>query len=115
MDRELQQLLAQNRRDEAFAVLLKLYQNKIFRLMFSMVGNVARAEETTQDVFLKIWQALPRFDGRASLSTWIYTIARNTAISHLRAEAHRKSSPLEEAPEPCARNQPVLSEVEVTA
>ncbi len=113
MGGELQQLLAEKKRDEAFAGLLKQYQNKVFHLVFSMIGNAARAEETTQDVFLKVWQALPRFDGRASLSTWIYTIAKNTTISHLRAEGHRRALPLEEAPEPFARQEPELCHLEV--
>jgi RNA polymerase sigma-70 factor, ECF subfamily len=112
MDQDIQQLLSQHQKDRAFEVLLQRYQAKVFRLVFSIVGNPSRAEEVTQDAFLKVWQALPGFDGRASLSTWIYTIARNTSISHLRSEFYRKTLSLEEAPEPFAAAEPVLSRIE---
>jgi RNA polymerase sigma-70 factor, ECF subfamily len=113
MDQDIRQLLSQRQKDRAFEVLLQRYQTKVFRLVFSIVANSARAEEVTQDVFLKIWQALPGYDGRASLATWIYTIARNTSISYLRAESYRKTLPLEEAPEPFAEVEPVLSRIEI--
>jgi RNA polymerase sigma-70 factor (ECF subfamily) len=112
MDQDIRQLLSQRHRDRAFEVLLQRYQTKVFRLVFSIVGNPSRAEEVTQDAFLKIWRALPGYDGRASLSTWVYTIARNTSISYLRAESYRKAIPLEEAPEPFAEGEPVLTRIE---
>jgi RNA polymerase sigma-70 factor, ECF subfamily len=49
---------------------------------------------------LKVWLALPRFDGRASLPTWLYTIARNTGLSHLRSERYRRTESLDQSPEP---------------
>jgi RNA polymerase sigma-70 factor (ECF subfamily) len=113
MDQDIRQLLSQRQNDRAFEVLLQRYQSKVFRLVYSILGNSPRAEEVTQDAFLKIWLALPGYDGRASLSTWIYTIARNTSISHLRAEFYRKTLSLEEAPEPFAATEPVLSRIEV--
>ena len=113
MDQDIRQLLSQRQKDRAFEVLLQRYQAKVFRLVYSIVGNSSRAEEVTQDSFLKIWQALPGYDGRASLSTWIYTIARNTSISHLRSEFYRKTLTLEEAPEPFAEAEPVLSRIEI--
>ena len=113
MDQDIRQLLLQRQKDRAFEVLLQRYQAKVFRLVFSILGNSSRAEEVTQDVFLKIWQALSGHDGRAALSTWIYTIARNTSISHLRAEFYRKTLSLEEAPEPFAKAEPVLGWIEI--
>ena len=113
MDQDIRQLLSQRQKDRAFEVLLQRYQAKVFRLVFSIVGNSARAEEVTQDAFLKIWQALQGYDGRASLSTWIYTIARNTSISHLRAEFYRRTLSLEDAPEPFAKVDPVLGRIEI--
>jgi RNA polymerase sigma-70 factor (ECF subfamily) len=113
MDQDIRHLLSQRQKDRAFEVLLQRYQAKVFRLVFSIVGNSSRAEEVTQDSFLKIWQALAGYDGRASLSTWIYTIARNTSISHLRAEFYRRTLSLEEAPEPFANAEPVLGRIEI--
>lgn len=103
MDSDVEQLLRQGQRDRAFERILDLYETKVFRLIFSLVGNTARAEELAQDSFVKIWQALELFDGRASLGTWIYTIARNTAFTYLRAESYRRTVPLESVAEPVAR------------
>ena len=66
MDQDIRELLSQRQKDRAFEVLLQRYQSKVFRLVFSIVGNPSRAEEVTQDSFLKIWQALSGYDGRAS-------------------------------------------------
>jgi RNA polymerase sigma-70 factor (ECF subfamily) len=69
---------------EAFAILLPRYRDKVFRLIFSMLRDRALAEDTTQDVFLRIWRALPGFAGQSQLSTWIYAIAKNGSLSELR-------------------------------
>jgi len=88
---------------EAFEGLLDRYQNRVYRLAFSLMRDRARAEELTQDVFLKFWRALPRYDGRASLSTWLYAITRNTCLSARRYDALRRTRPLDEVREPVAR------------
>jgi RNA polymerase sigma-70 factor, ECF subfamily len=69
---------------EAFAILLPRYRDKVFRLTFSMLRDRAMAEDTTQDVFLRIWRALPGFASQSQLSTWIYAIAKNGCLSELR-------------------------------
>ncbi len=69
---------------EAFALLLPEYRDKVFRLCFSMLRQRAWAEDVSQDVFLRIWRALPGFAGQSSLSTWIYAISRNACLSELR-------------------------------
>ena len=89
-------------RSRLFEGLVAQYQAKVFHLVLSLVRNTGRAEEVTQDVFLKLWLALPKYDGRASIATWLYTIARNTGLSHLRSERYRRTEPLEMAPEPPA-------------
>jgi RNA polymerase sigma-70 factor (ECF subfamily) len=99
--------------DVAFERAVTLYRTKVFRLVFSIIRNDARAEEVTQDVFLKVWLALPTYDGRASLSTWIYTIARNTALSHRRAESYRTCSAIDHAAEPRAAVASPLERMEV--
>ena len=102
-DDRLHELVRQRSYAEAFEGLLDRYQNKVYRLAFSFTRDRARAEELAQDVFVKIWQVLPRFDGRASLSTWLYAIARNTCLSALRYDARRRMQPLDEVHEPSAR------------
>ena len=102
-DGDLQSLLRKRCWTAAFELLLDRYQEKVFRLVYSILKEAARAEEVTQDVFLKMWQVLPDYDGRASPSTWLYTIARNTSFSALRAESYRKTLPIENY-EPQAAN-----------
>ena len=68
----------------------------MFRLAFSYTRDRPRAQELAQDVFVRIWQVLPRFDGRASLATWLYAITRNTCLSALRYDARRRMQPLDE-------------------
>lgn len=85
MDDEILQWVREGRRDDAIARLLPAYRERVFALCLSLVGNRAVAEDIAQDVFVKIWRALPAFDGRSALSTWIYTITRNAALSALRS------------------------------
>ncbi len=90
-DEDVQRLLSKRRFDAAFELLLNRYQEKVFRLVYSILRETGRAEEVTQDIFLKTWQVLPDYDGRAALSTWLYTISRNTSLSAARADAYRKT------------------------
>jgi RNA polymerase sigma-70 factor (ECF subfamily) len=69
---------------EAFELVLPRYRDKIFRLTFSMLRDRAWAEDTTQDVLLRIWRALPGYAGQSQLSTWIYAISKNACLSELR-------------------------------
>jgi RNA polymerase sigma-70 factor (ECF subfamily) len=69
---------------EAFALLQPHYRDKVFRLCVSMLQHRAWAEDVSQEVFLRIWRALPGFAGQSSLSTWIYAISRNACLSELR-------------------------------
>ena len=95
MDDDVQRLLAARKYDEALERLLDQHERQVFRMAVMMLGGDAgRAEEVTQDVFLKLWRALPAYDGRASPSTWLYTIARNTCLSAVRAESYRRTAPL---------------------
>ncbi len=83
-DAAIQEALQARRFREAFAQLLPRYRDKVFRLCFSMLRHRAWAEDVSQDVFLRIWRALPGFAGQSSLSTWIYAISRNACLSELR-------------------------------
>lgn len=88
-------MLLERRLAPAFELLVDRYQQKVFRLAYSIMGESASAEDVTQDAFVKMWHVLPEYDGRASPSTWLYTIARNTALSALRAATHRRSTSLD--------------------
>jgi len=82
MDEDVRHLLEQRRYSHALERLLNLYETKVFRMALGILNDAGRAEEVTQDIFLKLWQALPAYDGRASLGTWLYAIARNTCLWH---------------------------------
>jgi RNA polymerase sigma-70 factor (ECF subfamily) len=84
-------LVRDNRRDEAIAALLPRYRRKVFGLAYSYLRNRDAAEDVTQEVFIKIWRAFSSYDGRASLSTWIYTITRNASLSALRTQRSHAS------------------------
>ncbi|HTG92106.1 MAG TPA: RNA polymerase sigma factor [Pyrinomonadaceae bacterium] len=104
MDGDVQELLNKKRYEKAFEQLLELYGKKVFRMAVMMLKDVGRAEEVTQDIFLKLWQALPAYDGRAAPSTWLYTIARNTCLSAVRAESYRRTMSLNQVSEPTVSN-----------
>ena len=84
-DEEIIQCVQAGRGLEAFERLVPAYRRRVFGLAYSILRDRAAAEDLAQEVFVKLWQALPRYDGRAQLSTWIYAITRNAAISALRA------------------------------
>jgi len=79
------------RLDEAVAALLPQFRRKVYSLAYSYLRDRDAAEDVTQDVFIRVWRALPGYDGRASLSTWIYTIARNASLSALRSRRQQAS------------------------
>ena len=85
------ELVRAERRDEAITLLLPAFRRKVFGLAYSILRDRESAEDVTQEVFIKVWRALPGYDGRASISTWIYTITRNASVSALRAR-HPQSS-----------------------
>ena len=74
------------RTEQAFASLVSSYRRRVFGLAYSIVGSRALADDVAQEVFVKLWKSLDSYDGRAQLSTWIYAITRNAAISILRRE-----------------------------
>jgi len=82
-DRDIAELLLAGRRDGAFDALLQRYEGKIYRLCCVMLRNRAQAEDAAQESLVRIWKALERYDGRASLSSWIYAITRNRCLTAL--------------------------------
>lgn len=83
-DADLTDALSRRDYDHVLAELMARYRQKVLHLAFSIVRDGALAEDLAQTAFVRAWQALPRFDGRAALSTWLYTIVRNTCLSELR-------------------------------
>jgi len=96
MEQEIHACLDQKRYQEAFDRLLPEFQNKVFRLAYAMLGDTALAEDMAQEVFIRIWRALPGFRGQSTLSTWIYTITRNACLTALKKGAAKRERSLEE-------------------
>src|SRR5881296_1672888 len=113
MDEDVQHLLRGRRYPEALEHLLNRYETKVFRMALTFFRDAARAEEVTQEIFLKLWQALPDYDGRASPGTWLYSIARNTCLSTSRSDSYRKTLALDEFSEPAAPPSAVIRDLEL--
>lgn len=80
-----------------FARLVDVYYTPIYRLALKMLGDSANAEDVLQNTFLKALQHLPDFEGRSSLSTWLYRIAANEALMMMRKR--RPTVPVDENPD----------------
>ncbi len=68
----------------AFRTLVERYQRPVFSLVLRMVQDRGVAEDVTQEVFLKAWMALARYDPRRRFASWLFKIASNAAIDQLR-------------------------------
>jgi RNA polymerase sigma-70 factor (ECF subfamily) len=77
------QALRQGSRQE-FARLVEAYSGQLYRLALKMLGSPQDAEDALQNTFLKALQSIKTFEGRSSLSTWLYRIAANEALMLLR-------------------------------
>jgi RNA polymerase sigma-70 factor (ECF subfamily) len=82
-DGDIAELLRAGERDRAFDALLARYEQKIYRLCCAMLRDRAHAEDTAQESLVRIWKALDGYDGRASLSSWVYAITRNRCLTAL--------------------------------
>lgn len=80
-----------NGKTAAFATLIEAYKDRIFALALRLSGSREDAEEITQDVFLKVYENLRNFEGTSKFSTWVYSVAYNTAVSKLRAEERHQN------------------------
>jgi RNA polymerase sigma-70 factor, ECF subfamily len=94
-DRDIVELLREAGRDRAFAQLLRRYEGKVYRLCCALLRDRVQAEDAAQESLVRVWQALERYDGRASLSSWIYAITRNRCLTAL--ERRRSLDSLEES------------------
>ena len=73
----------------AFDRLVELYSTRVFNLAFRMLGNAEDAHDAAQDAFLRVYDALPRFRGDATFSTWLYRIVVNVCHDELNRRKRR--------------------------
>lgn len=76
--------LALNGRERAFRELIGRYQRPVFSLIYRLVRDRERAEDLAQDTFIKVLNALDRYNPEYKFSSWIFKIAHNTALDQLR-------------------------------
>lgn len=84
---------------DAFEEIVHLFQRRVLTLVHHMVGGV-EAEDLAQDVFVKIWKALPRFRFESKFETWLYRITLNRCYDHLRSRKRSETVPLDEPDQP---------------
>jgi len=75
--------------DTAFRALFEKHSRAIVNFAYQFVGSRDRAEELTQDVFLQLHRAAPRYEPQARFTTWLYRIARNACLNEVRRPEHR--------------------------
>lgn len=84
---------------QAFAELLQRHRGIVFKVAGSYARDPHDRDDLAQEIAAQLWRAWPKYDPARSFSTWMYRIALNVAISHLRSETHRRhhAVPLDDA------------------
>src|SRR4029079_335230 len=79
-------------REDSFEELVRRYQRPIAGYVFRMLGDYDASLDVTQEVFIKVYNSLNRYSRDYKFSTWLYRIAHNAAIDHLRRNPANKQS-----------------------
>jgi RNA polymerase sigma-70 factor (ECF subfamily) len=82
---------------DAYPRLVEPYRTELHAHCYRMLGSVHDAEDALQDTLLRAWRALPRFEGRSSLRSWLYTIATNASLN-LIAKRPKRVLPIDYGP-----------------
>ena len=98
-DRELIEQIRE-RNAPAFEVLFERYRHLLRKHLMHIVREERAAEDLVQEVFLRVWTSAAQWDGRGELRSWLYRIATNLALNHLRTVHRRRQQPLEVPDEP---------------
>ena len=80
---------AQRGDERAFSIIVRTYQIPVYNYVLRMVGDRALAEDLTQEVFLRVFQGLPRFSLRSKFTTWLFQVTKNRVLDELRASERR--------------------------
>lgn len=83
--------------ETAFTELMDRYKRVVLNFVYRLLGNASEADDIVQEVFVRVYRNIRSFrPGGARFSTWIFQIARNAAIDHLRKRARRREEPLDD-------------------
>ncbi|MFT3824970.1 MAG: sigma-70 family RNA polymerase sigma factor [Chitinophagaceae bacterium] len=83
-------------KDQDFTQLYETYSGKVLRLCMGYTGSEELAQDLLQETFIAVWQGMDRFRGSSQPGTWIYRIAVNTCLSHLRSPKNKPKAELKE-------------------
>src|SRR5215216_7711450 len=91
---------AQRGDERAFTLIVRTYEGPVFNYVLRLVGDRSLAEDLTQEVFLRVFQGLPKFSLRSKFTTWLFQVTKNRVLDELRASERRPrlSVALEDAP-----------------
>jgi RNA polymerase sigma-70 factor, ECF subfamily len=83
---------AQRGDERAFNLIVRAYETPVFNYVLRLVGDRALAEDLTQEVFLRVYQGLPKFSLRSKFTTWLFQVTKNRVLDELRASERRPRS-----------------------
>jgi len=80
---------AQRGDERAFTLIVRAYEGPVYNYVLRLVGDRVLAEDLTQEVFLRVFQGLPRFSLRSKFTTWLFQVTKNRVLDELRANERR--------------------------
>jgi RNA polymerase sigma-70 factor (ECF subfamily) len=80
---------AQRGDERAFTLIVRTYEQPVFNYVLRLVGDRTLAEDLTQEVFLRVYQGLPKFSLRCRFTTWLFQVTKNRVLDELRANERR--------------------------
>jgi RNA polymerase sigma-70 factor (ECF subfamily) len=86
---------AQRGDERAFSLIVRAYEVPVFNYVLRMVGDRSLAEDLTQEVFIRVFQGLPKFSLRSKFTTWLFQVTKNRVLDELRRRSRsltRRSS-----------------------
>ena len=107
---------AQRGDERAFSLIVRAYEVPVFNYVMRLVGDRALAEDLTQEVFIRVFQGLPKFSLRSKFTTWLFQVTKNRVLDELRASERRPRAlvALDDAP-PLEVLDPPAEQVETIA
>jgi RNA polymerase sigma-70 factor (ECF subfamily) len=99
---------------EAFASIVRAYETPIYNYIVRLTGDRSLAEDLTQEVFVRVFNGLPRFSLRCKFTTWLFQVTKNRVLDELRARERRPSGlsfddvpPIEIFDQPAERSETI--------
>jgi RNA polymerase sigma-70 factor (ECF subfamily) len=80
---------AQRGDERAFTIIVRTYETPVYNYVLRLVNDRVLAEDLTQEVFLRVFQGLPKFTLRSKFTTWLFQVTKNRVLDELRANERR--------------------------